>query len=161
MRRGANLLAVAVALTTGALAAAGCGDSGSATSATSAATISKASFLRRAERICGTGEDKKYAAIGAALKASGKQPNEITTADLEEVTTLAVTPALREMVERLQGLPPAAEDGAKVGRWVRTLDIELAAVEEKPALFVEGKALASANRQATAMKMRDCVINVG
>lgn len=147
---------LATAVVIGGLLMGGCGGSGDNTSV---AGISMAQYLKRAERICGEGEDKKYAQIGVALKASGKNASEVTSADLEEVTRVAVVPALREMVDRLEALPPVMDEAAMVDRWVETLDGELTKVEQEPSRFVAGTAFTEANAQAEAMKMANCVLN--
>jgi hypothetical protein len=138
---------------------AGCGSSGEATGEDAQASIPKAEYVKRVEKICHDKEEQKYERIAAAFKLSGANAAELKKSDLEDITTKVVVPTIRELTEELEALPPAAKGQAKYDRVVKNLAKEVEEVEANPALFVESKAFTKSNEEATAIGIVECSLN--
>jgi hypothetical protein len=159
MGKVAVVMAVALALVA---AAVGCG--GSDETSEASATIPKAKYEAQAERICTEREKEKYDQLAVAFKlarSEGKTIKDVTPADLEELTSTVVVPALQKMVEDLKALPSSDKGQAQFEKLIATREAEVDKVEADPKLFVEGKAFDKGNELAASIGIRKCILNQG
>jgi hypothetical protein len=125
-------------LLAGALLLAGCGSSGSSSTAT---TIDKATFIRRANAICEkTHEaylDKGFAALA---KVEKELPN-ATALDRElAVTERIYLPTYRKEMAELRALGAPPGDAKKINNFINTFESVLDEWEEDPRTFHEEQA---------------------
>jgi hypothetical protein len=157
--RGVAVLAVLGVLAAAAILA-GCGsDSSSSASATdeAAAPLSKAEFVKQADKICEKGIKKKDEAVSAALKEQAEKaqaaPTAKETAKLVEETVL---PSYSETVEQLSQLGVPKGDEAKVEKMTGEFESALKALEADPAKANESNPFEPADKAAEAYGIENC-----
>jgi hypothetical protein len=122
------LLAVGLATV---VALAGCGGSGSAD--TTAAAISKAEFIKKADAICAKGQKRSQSELNAFAKennASGaKEP---TTAEWAEIGTQILVPALQRQLDEVRQLGSPAKDEEQIDEYLDQSEEAIEKLEEDP-----------------------------
>lgn len=147
MRRTPSVLAAALALSVGLLAA-GCGSSDEA----KAPTPTKAAFTKRANAICRKA-DKELSDVAEKAKMQEKSKD-------EQVTFIRETflPRVRQEVEDLRDLGYPKGDEAKLGKIWDDADAAIADVQEhtKKALEMEGSPFDKVDKALEAYPLKGC-----
>jgi predicted lipid-binding transport protein (Tim44 family) len=133
-----------IALLFGVLAVAlvaGCGggDSSSGDSTESASSLTKAEFIKQADKICAESNESINAEAEEFAKENEIDTEKATTAEQEEVVSDVVAPAIREQAEEIDelGAPSGAED--EVAEIVAAVESGADEAEATPDVLVEGK----------------------
>lgn len=111
--------------------AAGCGGGGDSTT-----TMTKAEFTKQASAICAKGEADIRAAIADYNKKIESTPNGTNSLAYQREVAKAmvnntIIPAMREELERLEGLTPPAEADAAASKMAKTFSLSVGELEVK------------------------------
>ena len=157
--RGIAVLAVlGVLMATAVLA--GCGGGGdSTTSATAEATapLSKAQFVKQADKICQQGLKKKDEAVSVALENFAEQAEGAPTGqDTAKIVSEAVLPSYSKTVDELSQLEAPKADTAKVEKLMGEFEAAVKVVETAPAKALQSNPFESADNAAEAYGIEEC-----
>ena len=147
------VIGAAVAAT---LALAGCGSkdagaAGSPTSPTTAAALTHADFVTKANAICQAGNAK----VDAAAK-NFADPQNPTQAEIIDATKNVLVPTFSDELDQLRALTPPPEDAAKVTELESELDKAISAANADPVAALGGNAFAKANTLAGQLGLTVC-----
>jgi hypothetical protein len=144
------ILAVAVALALGGIAA-GCGDDNneSSTSATAAAAISKADFVAKANQICKQGN----AEVDAAGRKLG---NSVSQAQLDSFVSDTVIPNVEKQVDGVEALGAPAGEEAQVQDLISVTRADIAELKADPSKIQDDSLFKDSNQKATALGLTEC-----
>lgn len=129
-----------------ALVAAGCGGSGASGSA---ATLTKAEFIRKADAQCDKGNQEQSAAVRAY---------ESPTANEEELVTKVMLPHIQANAERLGEMEAPSGDKGKVNAVVKGVERAVGKAREDPASLLKGTSdpFAKASKLAAEYGFKVC-----
>jgi hypothetical protein len=142
----------------------GCGGGGSdsagsaSDSTDSAASPSKAEFIKGADAICKEGGKQTQSEFAAFIKESKiSEGKELTTAQWEEVGTQILAPALRQQADEIRQLGLPAADEAQIEIFLEGVDKAVEEIEENPAIAKEpSEVLADAHRTINGYGFKVC-----
>ena len=143
-----------------ALAAAGCGEKDeSAATITTTTALTKAQFLRDANKICKTEGDKVERASKQffADAPAGKEP---PPAEIEKFGEKSVYPAIQSTIDRIKALGAPAGDEDTVNAYLAALQAGLDKLKQNPEQLAEGgsaPAFEQADKLAADYGLDDCV----
>jgi len=145
---------VLIASLTVAAAAAGCGDSGSASSAT---PLTKAQFIKQGDAICAKADKEQ---INAYLDFAKDDPKRLETKSGEqEVVTVAGLPPVQTMIDELGELGVPKGDQAQVEALLKGMEKALEEAEAEPGKVLElsaGSPFGKPDRMAREYGFEDC-----
>ena len=143
-----------------ALAAAGCGEKDeSAALSTTTTALTKAQFLRDANKICKTEGDKLDRA-SKQFFADVPRNKEAAPAELEKFGEKTVYPAIQTTIDRITALGAPAGDEDEVDQYLAALQAGLDRLKQDPEQLAEGgspPAFEDADRLASDYGLDDCV----
>lgn len=124
---GRGWLALSAALLVG---LAGCGGSGGESS-TSADSISKAAFIKKADAVCKRGTERMQRKIFARLKTKNgiRRPRQ---SEYEELVGKIIVPSVRAEVRELRALAIPAGDEERIDAMIGALEEGLETAEDDP-----------------------------
>ncbi|HET7454465.1 MAG TPA: hypothetical protein VFJ76_02995 [Solirubrobacterales bacterium] len=138
---------------------AGCGsDSSSNASATDAAPLSKAEFIKQADAICRHGKRAKDNAVAGELeKAAGLSADKEAYAQaLAKVVEIAVIPVYSRTIEELGELGAPRKDEAEIAKILGKFEAGLEKAEAHPDKAVEASPFAPGSEAAVAYGLDMC-----
>jgi hypothetical protein len=142
-----GILAVAVALVLGGIAA-GCGSSNE-NSTTSTAAISKADFVAQANQICKQGN--------AEADAAGKKlGHNINQAQLQSFVTDTLVPNIEKQVDGVEALGAPAGEEAQVQQLITVTRADIAQLKSDPSKIQDNHLFDDSNKQANALGLTEC-----
>ncbi|HYU60789.1 MAG TPA: hypothetical protein VEK39_08510 [Solirubrobacterales bacterium] len=134
MRRGLALILACVLL----IVAAGCGDGGDGETTTTA-SLTKAQFVRKANKICKASDDKIEQAskrfYAGAPPGQEAPPNEI-----EQFGEQTVYPTIQDEIDRIRSLGPPEGDEGQVKAILQASEAGLAKLKQDPKQLAKGGA---------------------
>jgi hypothetical protein len=130
------------------------GDENVTTTAPAAEPLTKAEFVRQADRICFSG-DSRIEAAADDLFASGEDP---PPAEVRRIALGVVVPGLEAEVRAIRALGPPPGDEAAVERILAATERGIAQIEADPESVAEGPppALVEAGRLARRYGSAEC-----
>jgi hypothetical protein len=149
------LLIVALAI---AAAASGCGGGGDDSGSSSgdgddatAASISKAEFIKETDAICTQGGKRTQAKFVAFLEEKAiPEGQEPSTEQVEEIGTKIMAPALEEQAEEVRQLGFPAGDEEQIEAFLAGVEEAIEKIEEEPKLAKSADKLLTKAHQAIA-----------
>ena len=143
-----------------ALAAAGCGEKDeSAASSTTTTALTKAQFVRDANKICKTEGDKVERA-SKQFFADAPPDKEPPPAEIEKFGEKTVYPAIQSTIDRIKALGAPAGDEDTVNAYLAALQAGLDELKQNPQQLAEGgsaPAFEQADKLASDYGLDDCV----
>lgn len=139
----------------------GCGGGSAGSSSTVAANtgpLTKAQFVKEAERICKKGLEEKDETVQAALEEIGSEPN-YTAAQLEqkrEAMAEGLLPYYRAIASGMGELQAPAKDKAAAAAIVAKMNAGLAKAEANLLSLLETNVFAAADEAARAYGFASC-----
>jgi hypothetical protein len=136
----------------------GCGGSDGGSTSEATATVDKAQFLKKVNRLCAQTENKKYKEIGVAFRraAKGKKFKEPTQEDLELVTVQVIVPVYSEMMEKLSAMPAPAGQEDEFSTMVAKFESDISRTREEPKRYLEGVAFTEGDKAAETLGLQKC-----
>lgn len=146
------LLAIGMAI---ALAAsvAGCGGGDDDTTA---ATLTKAEFVKQADAICGDASEKNEEEAEEFAEENDFTLEKATEEQVEEAISAVLVPSLNEQAEELSALGAPEGDEEQVEAIVTALEDAAAELEDDPSGAFEGDTLAEPGKLAEAYGLEVC-----
>jgi hypothetical protein len=142
------ILAVAIALALGGIAA-GCGGSSDDNSTSTTAAISKADFLAQGNQICKQGNDE--------INTAGKQlGNSVNEQQLEDFAANTVVPSIQKQIDGIKALGAPAGEEAQVNQLVSTAQADLDKLKADPSQIKDDGLFKDANQQANTIGLTEC-----
>lgn len=132
------LLAIGMAIALAA-AVAGCGGGDDSTGDSSAAALTKAEFIKQADKVCKDGEEALEAEAEEFAEDNDIDMENPTEEQKEEVVLDVVGPALHKQGEELAALGAPEGEEEKVEALVDALESGADEIEGDPKIVIEGK----------------------
>lgn len=148
-----RLLVVALAVAA-LFSLASCGGGGETSSSE---PLTKTQFLRRANAICASEEDRKTKAMEKASKL-GKKYLVGSRAELTQLVSEGILPLYVEMIGELAALEPPAKDAAQVRGIIDEYKARLKEAEADPGRQLTQDALFYANKKAWKYGLKECTL---
>jgi hypothetical protein len=149
---GKQLIVLVAAVLAAALVVTGCGSSDS-----SADSISKAEFVKKADAVCKKGEEAVQKDFGAFAKTheNVKKPTE---ADYAELVDAVVVENVEKEVDDLRALGAPEGDEAKVEAMLQAREEGVKKAKDNPKAVVKGSedVFGEASKLAKAYGLKDC-----
>jgi hypothetical protein len=150
-----GLLAALVAL---AAVVAGCGSSSDTTESTEAsestASISKPDFVKQANSICATTEEKSNEEVNEFFEEEGLSKGEKPSQELEEqAVEEIVLPTISSQLEEIRALGFPDEKAESI---LTSAEEDLEQAEEEPSAIFSGNLFAQTNKEARAYGLTVC-----
>lgn len=117
---------------------AGCGDDDGDTGGGEQATLTKAEFIDRGDRICEKWEQRSETEAEEFAEEKGFDLEDPDKEQLEEAITEVLVPALNQQAEEIEALDAPEGDGERVEEIVTALESAADEVEEEPSRAFEG-----------------------
>jgi hypothetical protein len=128
----------------------GCGGSSESKS------LDRAEFTKQADAICRKAEEKKSAALEAAIARGGQSPKPLGRAGEENLVLTVALPPIDEMTKELAALGVPTRDGGQVVAIVKDFEKAIKAVRDKPSSVLTGDPFAEANDAAREYGFKYC-----
>jgi hypothetical protein len=141
------ILAVAVALAVGGIAA-GCASSDDNSDTTTTAAISNADFVAQANQICKQGN--------AEVEQAGKQLGNVNEAQLEDFVTNTVVPNIQKQVDGVEALGAPAGKEAQLNGLISAAQADLDQLKADPSKIQDDHLFDDSNQKATALGLTEC-----
>jgi hypothetical protein len=151
------------------LGAAGCGGGGADSSTTAAATktatattavtISKAVFIKRADAVCEKADKQTEREFAAYAKENqiptGKEPS---PAQYAAIAKTIVVPALHRQADEIEALGTPAKDGGRIERFLAAVRAAIEKAEEEPTAAAQSprKLLTGADKVVAGYGFKVC-----
>jgi hypothetical protein len=122
--------------------------------------MGRADFHKQVNDLCENSEEEKFRRIGVTvhqMEAGSTKQEEVTQADLEDLTVAVVLPVFKAMTEQMRELSPPTEEVDTFDRVVNTLERDIQLTEKNPKRFIDGVAFSDGNKMAEQAGFVDCV----
>ena len=148
-KRFIALLAALVAIS---VIVAGCGSDSSSSS-----SLSKAEFIKQADKICEKGDEENEAEVEKFVEDNNVNTSKPTKKQQEEVITEVVAPNVQGQIEKIDALGAPEGDEKKIEAMVGAVEEGVEELEAEPAKLVEGKnPLAKGSKLAKEYGLKTC-----
>jgi hypothetical protein len=155
-----RLIAMLAAVLAVAIVAAGCGsssDTGSSDTTETAAALSKAAFVKKADAICTVGNESIENEADEFAKENNVNTEKPTQAEKEEVIVAVVAPSVRKQGEEIAELGTPSGDEEAVEAIVAAVEEGADELEAEPKLLIDGEnPLAKGSKLAKSYGLKVC-----